>query len=379
MKEFDYIITGSGASGLIMAYRMANDSFFDDKSILMIDKEKKTSNDRTWCFWEEGIGEWDKILTKKWEEIIFRSDIFSDVIRIAPYSYKMIRSADLYHLLWKKINTKQNISFVEDEVLNISHRKTLGSVLTKKTEYHGKKVINSILFNQGYRQQAKYPVLSQHFLGWFIETEEDIFDDTSATFMDFTVEQKKNTRFMYVLPMSPRKALFEYTLFSKKLLHKEEYEEEIRIYLEQKGIQNYTIIEKEQGMIPMTSYKFWKHNSNHVINIGTSGGWSKASTGYTFMNITKKTKELVSFLKNGDSFLNFHKKTRFWMYDLLLLDVLSKDNQIGATFFSNLFKKNSVQNIFRFLDEKTTFKEDLKIMLSSPSLRFTKAFFRRLF
>ena len=378
MQKFDYIITGSGASGLMMAYRMANDAFFDDKSILLIDKEKKNSNDRTWCFWEQGTGEWDGILTKKWEEILFKSDTFSDEILIAPYSYKMIRSAQLYEFLWKKINSKENISFVEDEVLNISHRTNIGSVLTKKTEYHGKKVINSILFDQGYKQQAKYPVLRQHFLGWFIETKEDSFDDTSATFMDFTVAQKKNTRFMYVLPMSPRKALFEYTLFSKKLLSKDEYEEEIKIYLEQRGIQNYTIIEKEQGVIPMTSYKFWKHNSKNVINIGTSGGWSKASTGYTFMNITKKTKELVTFLKGDDSFLNFRKKTRFWMYDLLLLDVLSKENHIGASFFSNLFKKNSVQSIFKFLDEETTFKEDLKIMLSSPSLRFTKAFFRRL-
>jgi len=41
MSQYDYIITGSGASGLMLAYRMANDSFFDNSSILIIDKEKK--------------------------------------------------------------------------------------------------------------------------------------------------------------------------------------------------------------------------------------------------------------------------------------------------------------------------------------------------
>jgi lycopene beta-cyclase len=41
MQKYDYIITGSGASGLMLAYRMAKDSFFDTASILIIDKEKK--------------------------------------------------------------------------------------------------------------------------------------------------------------------------------------------------------------------------------------------------------------------------------------------------------------------------------------------------
>jgi len=30
MSQYDYIITGSGASGLMLDYRMANDSFFDN-------------------------------------------------------------------------------------------------------------------------------------------------------------------------------------------------------------------------------------------------------------------------------------------------------------------------------------------------------------
>ena len=215
MKEYDYIITGSGASGLILTYRMAKDSFFDDKSILMIDREKKSKNDRTWSFWEVGDGDWNDILTKSWDVVEFSSHLVTKQTQIAPYSYKMLRSADLYEKLWEFIDTKSNITFVEDDVLNISHRTDKASVLTQKTEYHGKKVLNSIFFDKSYRQQNKYPVLKQHFLGWFIKTKEATFDDSVATFMDFTVEQKGNTRFMYVLPTSKHEALFEYTLFQQ--------------------------------------------------------------------------------------------------------------------------------------------------------------------
>ncbi len=66
MVKSDYIILGAGASGLMLAYRMSQDAFFDDKSILIIDKVKNKGNDRTWCYWENGEGEWDYILQKSW-------------------------------------------------------------------------------------------------------------------------------------------------------------------------------------------------------------------------------------------------------------------------------------------------------------------------
>lgn len=379
MRRYDYIITGTGASGLILIHRMMNDSFYKDKSILLIDKEKKTSNDRTWCFWEKGKGEWDDILEKSWDEVWFKSDVFSERLSIGPYIYKMVRSSKLYNKVLKQIPEYKNVTLVQDEILNISHKSDHASVLTKKTEYHGHKVLNSILFDYEYKHQRTYPVLKQHFLGWFVETEKDSLDDSVATFMDFKIEQKENTRFMYVLPISKKIALFEYTLFSQNLLTKEEYEAEIKQYLDEKGISNYKIIEKEQGIIPMTSYKFWKHNSQNVLNIGTAGGWSKASTGYTFMNISKKTKYLAEYLKTDKSFRDYHKRTRFWWFDLLLLDVLSRDNSIGAKIFGTLFNKNSVQSIFRFLDEESTFGQDLRIIVTMPPLRFLRALISRLF
>ena len=377
MSQYDYIITGSGASGLMLAYRMANDSFFDNSSILIIDKEKKNSDDRTWCFWENGEGEWDELLHKSWDKILFESNIYKNTIPLQSYAYKMLRSGVFYDKLWNFINTKNNIRFIEDTVVNIEGSEDGAIVETLKSKYFTTKLLNSIDLNKKYTLQKKYPVLLQHFCGWFIETDKISFDDSTATFMDFTVDQKRNTRFMYVLPISPNKALFEYTLFSKEVLTKEEYESELLKYLAIKSITEYTITEIEQGVIPMTSYKFWEQNSKNILHIGTVGGWTKASTGYTFKNTSKKTIQLIAFLKEENDFTHFRKKTRFWWYDLLLIDVLSSYNHLGSKLFSTLFKRNSLKNVFRFLDEETIFIEDLRIMLSMPPLRFIKALFRR--
>jgi lycopene beta-cyclase len=379
MTKSDYIILGAGASGLLLAYRMASDTFFDDKSIVVIDKQKDKGNDRTWCFWESGTGEWNDVLHKRWKKIYFGSDWLNKQIDIFPYEYKMIRSAPFYNKLWKRINEKPNISFHQAEVSGVETLENSVIVHTNSKTFETSKAFNSLNFNDDYKTQTKFPVLQQHFIGWFIKTETPQFDDSVATFMDFEIPQNGNTRFMYILPTTKTDALFEYTLFSEKLLEKAEYENAIIDYLKQKGIENYTITETEIGSIPMTAYQFSNQNTQHILNIGTAGGWTKASTGYTFMNTTKKTKALVEFLKTESDVSKFAKTTKFWFYDLLMLDVLHRDNSYGAKMFSSLFKKTKVTTIFKFLDEESTLGEDLKVITSVPPIRFIQALFRRLF
>lgn len=377
MNRFDYIITGCGLSGLMLAYRLAKDPFFDHKNILILESKKKNSDDRTWSFWEEGNGEWDHLVDTSWKKLKV-NDVKIDIdIDINPYTYKTIKSSKFYDFIWNFLETKENFTVKFDEVLNISHRTEFASVLTKSSEYVGKKLFNSILFDKRYNQQLKFPVLQQHFVGWFIETEEDVFDSSTVNFMDFSVEQRKKTRFMYVLPFSKTKALVEYTLFSDKLLPEYEYDEELKLYLRQKGIKNYKIERVERGSIPMTSYRFWKQNSSNVLYIGTTGGWTKPSTGFTFKSSSKKTKLLVDFLKEETVLKKFKIKNRFWYYDLLFLDVLSKKNEMGSKVFLKLFKRNSIITILKFLDEESSFLQELKIILSLPPYHFFIAFIKR--
>ncbi len=366
MTKSDYIILGAGASGLLLAYRMSQDSYFDDKSILIIDKVKDKGNDRTWCYWEEGKGEWDHLLTKRWSKIFFGSDSFSKTIDISPFNYKMIRSENFYKTLWKSINLKPNITFIEDSVETYSELETGVEVVTIKSNYFGSKLLNSIPNPKIYETQKKYPVLQQHFTGWFVKTTTDYFDDSVAGFMDFDIAQKGNTRFMYVLPIDKKTALFEYTLFSKELLEHTEYEDAIKDYLKEKNITEFEILEKEVGTIPMTSFKFLELNSKHILNIGTIGGWTKASTGYTFNNTSKQTKNLTAFLKAENDLSKFSKRTKYWFYDLIFLDVLAHNNAEGSVLFSSMFKKANTKNIFNFLDEESTLIQDFKIIISVP-------------
>ena len=65
MKQYDYIIAGSGCAGLSLVFYM-NQTALQNKSILIIDKAPKTKNDRTWCFWIDKPIVFDEIVFKEW-------------------------------------------------------------------------------------------------------------------------------------------------------------------------------------------------------------------------------------------------------------------------------------------------------------------------
>lgn len=379
MKHFDYIFTGTGLSALMTVYKMIQSEKFKGKTILLLDEDAKKTNDRTWCFWNQPDGFWSKIVHTKWDSALFANEDFKRNLDLKPYQYNMVRGLDFYNLIFDLISKQENISFMNQKVIEIEESETIIFVQAETESFSCSKLFNSIYNKNKVENQPKYPVLQQHFIGWFIKSKEAVFNPEQATFMDFSVEQKGNTRFMYVLPTSKTEALLEYTLFSHRLLKKEEYEIEIQNYMQKLGITHYEIIEKEQGSIPMTCYPFWKQNTKNVINIGSAGGWTKASTGYTFKNSDKKSTELISFLQKETGFTKFHKRNKFWFYDLLLLDILDRKNELGSTIFSSMFKKGNPTLIFKFLDEETSLMEDIMVILKCPTRLFLEALARSLF
>lgn len=380
MPTYDYIIIGAGASGLLLADALVNDSFFKEKSILLLDKSDKTQNDRTWCFWEKGTGQFDAILFRNWKKIHFAGEQLNIHPTIAPYSYKMVRGIDFYQHCLTKLEALPNVTFVKDEIQKVEEGDDQVTIRGKNDSYVALQVFDSRFDYEKLKRESKYPVLQQHFLGWFIKTDQSVFDVDTPSFMDFSIPQKGNTRFMYVLPFSNNEALVEYTLFSENVLEKQEYESAISTYLKENlGIDSFEILDLEQGNIPMTCHNFSKENTNRILKIGTAGGWAKASTGYTFYSSAKKVKKLVTHLKENKPLHDFGRKNRFWYYDLLLLDILQKDNSLGREIFESLFKKRSPQLIFKFLDEETHFFEELKIMSAPKPKPFFKALLNRLF
>ena len=352
---------------------------FSDKIILLIDQDTKKNNDRTWCFWEKPCHKWEQIVSKKWKSAIFANQQKRRILDLNPFEYNMIHGLDFYKMVFDLIEKQPNISFVKDCILSFNDNGNRVQIICESETFSCDKLFNSIYNKNEVEGQTKYPVLQQHFVGWFIKSEQEVFDDLTATFMDFSIPQNGHTKFMYVLPTSKTEALLEPTLFSHHHLKTSEYEIEIEKYAANLGIKNYEVLEKEHGSIPMTCYPFWKKNTTNILNIGTAGGWTKASTGFTFYQSDKKTDQLLVFLETKSDFSTFKRNAKFWFYDLIFLSVLDKQNELGSEIFSSLLMDGNPELIFKFLNEETTFAEDLQVMLKCPKIPFMKALFRVIF
>jgi lycopene beta-cyclase len=401
--RYDLVFLGGGCATLSLITRLLESGACRNKRFLIIEPSDKKSNDRTWCFWEKDTGYFEKLVHHEWEKLDFKQFSCSVSLDMGGYNYKMIRGIDFYEYCLQVLRSSGQVDFLQDEITDWSVEKTdsRGEKLHVTEGVHtvrdgemlfltGKKtgkasvktdiIFNSIPPDLGKKQPSTVNLL-QHFKGVIVESDQFNFDPNRATLMDFRVSQKEGTTFIYVLPLSKNKALVEYTLFTADLLSADQYNQGIAAYITTYlGISDYKIVEEEFGIIPMTSQQFPWYVSG-AFNIGTPGGQTKGSSGYTFQFIQKRSARLASLLQSITDWAELKSTLlqlpgdakRFHFYDRVLLQVLDANYYPGDQVFATLFEKNPAHRVFQFLDNETNLLQELQIISSLPTWPFLKA------
>lgn len=382
-NKYDYIICGAGCAGLSLAYHLCNSPFLN-KSILIIDKDDKSKNDRTWCFWEDQNEQnyYDDIVSHTWENVRISNHNVRFVRSAKPFKYKKINGLDFYEYVKTKISESDHVHWIKDEILELVGNGDEVQVEGRNDSYVGRLCFNSIPLTH-YDQGEYY--LKQHFLGWVVRFDQAVFSEELIDLMDFRMPQEDGVRFIYVLPYSDEEAMVEMTIFSKEVFKdRAEYESLLATYLEDHyGKKHFEILDEEYGVIPMTTHSYQKSTDSTIINIGNRSGRIKPSSGYAFKNIQDEVNEIVNGLKINVVSAGKNNKGRFLFYDKILFNVILNDRMRGADIFSLLFEKNEVTKVFQFLSEKTSIWQEAKIFSTLPTWPFFRAMvseiFRRLF
>ena len=370
MDKADIIIAGGGASGLSLACRLADSVELKDKNIIIIDKDSKSTNDRTWCFWEKDESYFESIIFHKWQNLRIDGDGEILTRNIKPYSYKMLRAQDFYRFAKDKIGNKKNIKWVHADIKKIYTENDVAHVVTNEGEFTATWCFSSIPYQKIDKINSLY--LDQHFKGWFIKTKNPTFNAKEAHFMDFRTPQKDETRFMYVLPYNENEALVEIAIFSRIHLLENQYQSIIEVYLENHWNlkrEDYIINQEETGNIPMTDASF-KEVEGRTIYIGMAGGDTRSSTGFTFINIQRRIERIVKALEIGGNPGKTLRFNRFRWYDKVLLRVLEEKTYPEEQLFMRLFKKNPIQRILAFLQGESGILMEIKVMQTAPLKEF---------
>ncbi len=376
--HFDFAIIGAGAAGLQLALAMLDDDYFREKKVLLIEREVKDKNDRTWCYWEEGNGKYDGLLYKRWERGVFVGMGKEIKLDLPPYTYKMLRSADFNKYAFERLKFASQFTLLSAGVEKLTEGEMV-LIETDEGEFEARHVFDSRISKDFYEDNSSVKIL-QHFKGWMIETEDAVFNPKEFVMMDYRFRLPGSTGFIYVLPFTENRAMVEFTLFTPELIDDKEYDKVLNKYLSSfKGLKEYTISETEFGIIPMSNYPFYRHSTDKITKIGTAGGWVKSSSGYSFRNGTKYSLKILEAVKRGDIKPKSYSLARFRFYDSIFLRVLYDNNDLGEELFAALYFKNKIQQIFRFLDEETTLWEELRIINHFPYRPFLAGLIRQVF
>jgi lycopene beta-cyclase len=191
--------------------------------------------------------------------------------------------------------------------------------------------------------------------------------------MDFSTPQVPHAvTFGYVLPLDPRRALVEFTVFSRHRLPGHAYDEALRKYLgAHYGAAGRTarVEEVEDGAIPMTDGVHVTRAGPHTFRIGTAGGATRPSTGYTFAAMQRQAHAVAEALLDGRPPVppRPYPLRHRWM-DAVLLRALDRGHADGAGLLAGLFEHNRPADVLRFLDGGTSLVEDLALMRTTPVL-----------
>jgi len=352
VKEFDYIIIGGGCAGLSLAYELETYKKLENETLAIIEPRLEYKRDKTWSFWKVTSHNFDDCVRKSWNNFSINVPAKTKHLECNNFPYQSIDSGLFYEKIISRLKKNKNITFYKD-IKEIS-------------------LENSFIFNSVPSLKTNDNNLWQHFCGVEIETKHNFFDDTIVNLMDFDCDQRSSVHFFYTLPFEKNKALVETTWFSKiNDNSQKDYDIQIKDYIENNlKLKDYKINYKEEGAIPL----FYPSNNKekNKINIGTAGGMTRLSTGYTFLNIQEHSKYIRQNIENITNTKIFKNGKKYQFYDKLFLKILEEHPEKMANIFLASFI-DSANTAIKFLSNKSNIFEDLSLILKMPKWIFIKA------
>lgn len=366
MSRHDLIIAGAGLGGLSFLWHLL-EAGIGDQRVLVLDRNFDLRSDRTWCFWGTDDDPFASSAGTSWCHTELAFDQATLTREMREHRYYCISSDAFRAMIMARIDSCENITLVQANIHDVSEDDAGPFVISDHGRHDADWVLQSVRFGRTDADRTvRYPV-RQHFGGLEIRTASPVFDPERFTMMDFRVEQQGGLSFVYILPFAPDRALVEHTVFSADTLSPAEHYALTNAYIHKHYDVDFTIERHEYGDLPMDDRSPDQQSSAHVFNVGIVGGHIKPSTGYTFARVQRRTRIMARhFARTGRLQRAPSNPLRFAFYDRLLLRILHQAPGVGLSVFQALFTHNSVDRVFRFLDERTRLKEELSMFFTLP-------------
>ncbi|WP_336923966.1 lycopene cyclase family protein [Aquipuribacter sp. SD81] len=347
-----------------------------------VDPHDTEAAHRTWCSWGEPDTLLEPVVAAAWRHVRVRDARHDLVLDLDPLRYRLVRSADLAEHVEQRLTTAPGLA-VEHVTAAVTALDERPDGTVDVSWPGGSARARLVLDSRPVRPARPGSVFWwQHFRGWTLPAGAvPGLDPAVAELMDFrTPQPERGLSFGYVLPLPDGRALAEYTEFSPARLDDAGYDRALRAYLDRLGVAAGVQPEHvETGAIPMTDARFARSAGPRVLRLGTAGGATRGSTGYTFSAMLRDARAVTDLLERGalagtaPLHLPAPYPRRHRWFDAVQLRALEDGLVDGPAFFVRLFRRQPATRVLRFLDGATHVAEDVAVMSGAPAVAMTRA------
>jgi lycopene beta-cyclase len=387
-KHWDIVIAGGGLSGLALAAELAAPEFAA-LSVLVLEKRATYQRDRTWSYWVPSVGtqhRYSALERARWAQWAVSLNDRICLHTSQQQVYATLDADAFYAAAMQTIAASKHVKLrLGAGVVSISPSSTSQSMTV--TTAQGASLKACWVFDARPQQRVTASTLVQQFAGWEVHTEYDAFDTRSVELMAFE-QHAKGLHFWYVLPYSARSALVESTWISPASWQPDTTEELQQNLSERLQGKPYTVVYREQGVLPLDAVK--PAPASRVVPLGRGGGTLRPSTGYAFLDSLAHAKGLAESLRTTLSERGIDKARTSWQpqaftrpatdhwMDAVFLKALGQDWLIAPQYFMQLFERVGADGVVAFLSGSASLAERIAIMRALPVAPFASAALRRL-
>jgi lycopene beta-cyclase len=372
---FDLVILGGGCAGLSLSMALEAQGEHTPRT-LVIESRTDYWNDRTWCFWSDPSAPLPYQVQHRWQTMRVSHAGQSVSLDCGPTPYHMLAGEHFYEAALASIDRQPNISLrLGTSVLGEpNHDDGVWTIRTSGGDVRARAVVDTRPPQPARRDGA---TLWQSFYGIEIECSSAVFDPLSLDLMNFLEPDPRHVPFLYVLPVTPTRALIELTVFGATPLGPRELSAQLDAEVAKRvGSATFTTLRRENGILPMGLNDAAKPMHGSCSRVGVMAGSARPSTGYAFQRIQRWAGECALSLASGGHPLPHRPDPLpLRVMDRIFLDVLRADPVRGGAVFFSLFGQADPARVIRFLSGRAGVVDSLAVVVAMPFAPFLRAAF----